>query len=217
MAWTRKCKAVVAFIILELLEDPNDRVKRGKTRELLKERAEKEMFHTVIQLSLQGTPAFKETMRISPDQAKKFWTQLNRTYANRAPKWTENHFSRWIATHTRSWLPIENEKLPCEIYSNCWEWKIVVWQKKITIREYRLFFFWAAKSKQSAESILSLVSSHCRRVKMAQQSEHEPRYLPEEVRVLTEQMSQPYQSIVSLFLDARKVEEVIQARASIKM
>ena len=59
MASTRKRKAVVAFIIVELLEDPNDRVKRGKTRELLKERAEKEMFHTVIQLSLQGTPAFK--------------------------------------------------------------------------------------------------------------------------------------------------------------
>ena len=67
-ALTRKRKAVVAFMILELLEDPNDRVKRGKTREWLKERAEKGMFQIVIQLSLQDTPAFKEMMRMSPDQ-----------------------------------------------------------------------------------------------------------------------------------------------------
>ena len=62
-----KEKAVVAFMILELLED---RVKRGKTREWLKERAEKGMFQTVIKLSLQDTPAFKEIMRMSPDQFK---------------------------------------------------------------------------------------------------------------------------------------------------
>ena len=69
-ALTRKRKALVAFMILELLEDPNDRVKRGKTREWLKERAEKGMFQTVMQLSLQDTPAFKEMMRMSPDQFK---------------------------------------------------------------------------------------------------------------------------------------------------
>ena len=47
-----------------------DRVKRGKTREWLKERAEKGVFQTVIKLSLQDTPAFKEIMRMSPDQFK---------------------------------------------------------------------------------------------------------------------------------------------------
>ena len=54
-------------MILELLED---RFKRGKTREWLKERAEKGMFQTVIKLSLQDTPAFKQIMRMSPDQFK---------------------------------------------------------------------------------------------------------------------------------------------------
>jgi len=52
-------------MILELLED---RVKRGKTRELLKGWAEKGMYQTVIKLSLQDMPAFKEIMRMSPDQ-----------------------------------------------------------------------------------------------------------------------------------------------------
>ena len=69
-ALTRKRRAVVAFMILELLEDPNDRVERGKPREWLRERAEKGMFQTVIQLSLQDTPAFKEIMGMSPDQFK---------------------------------------------------------------------------------------------------------------------------------------------------
>ena len=64
MALTRKRKAVVAFMILELLEDPNDRVKRGKTREWLEERAEKGMFQTVIKLSLQDTPAFKDMIQL---------------------------------------------------------------------------------------------------------------------------------------------------------
>ena len=53
--------------MLELLED---RLKRGKTREWLKERAEKGVFQTVSKLSLQDTPAFKEIMRMSPDQFK---------------------------------------------------------------------------------------------------------------------------------------------------
>ena len=51
-------------MILELLEGPNDRVKRGKTREWLEERAEKGMFRTVIQLSLQDTPAFKDIIQL---------------------------------------------------------------------------------------------------------------------------------------------------------
>ena len=54
-------------MIHELLED---RFKRGKTREWLNERAEKGMFQTVIKLSLQDTPAFKEIMRMSPGQFK---------------------------------------------------------------------------------------------------------------------------------------------------
>ena len=69
MALTSKRKAVVAFVILKLLEDPNDRVKRGKTREWLKERAEKGMFQTVIQLSQQDTPAFKEMIQL-PNPSK---------------------------------------------------------------------------------------------------------------------------------------------------
>ena len=76
-------------MILELLED---RVKRGKTREWLKERAEKGMFQTVITLSLQDTPAFKEIMRMSPDQFKEILnaTEPDIQYANRAPKWMVN-------------------------------------------------------------------------------------------------------------------------------
>ena len=69
MTLTRKRKAVAPFMILELLEDPNDRVERGKTREWLKERAEKGMFQTVIQLSLQDTPAFKKTIQL-PNPSK---------------------------------------------------------------------------------------------------------------------------------------------------
>ncbi|XP_068684921.1 uncharacterized protein [Montipora foliosa] len=70
MALTHKRKALIAFMVLELLGGPNDRVKRGKTSEWLKERSEKGIFQTVIQLSLQDTPAFKEMMRMSPDQFK---------------------------------------------------------------------------------------------------------------------------------------------------
>ena len=52
---------------------------------------------------------------------------------------------------------------------------------------------------------------------MVQQSEQQLSHLLEEVRVLTEQMSQPNQSNVisaevSVFLGARKVDKVIQAR-----
>ena len=38
--------------------------------EWLKERAENGVFQTVIKISLQDTPAFKEIMRMSPDQFK---------------------------------------------------------------------------------------------------------------------------------------------------
>ena len=89
MALTRKRKAVVAFTILELLEDLNDLVKRGKTREWLewlKERAEKGMFQTVIQLSLQDAPAFKEMMRMSPDQFKEILNAIEPDICKRSTK-----------------------------------------------------------------------------------------------------------------------------------
>ncbi|KAK2561668.1 Protein ALP1-like [Acropora cervicornis] len=85
MALARKRKAVVAFMILELLEDPNDRVKRGKTREWLKERAEKGMFQTIIQLSLQDTPAFKEMMRMSRimPSSEQEWLQIAKQFKDK--------------------------------------------------------------------------------------------------------------------------------------
>ena len=71
-------------------------------------------------------------------------------------------------------------------------------RKKITTREYRSVFFEALSlSSQRRVLYLSLVSSPSRRVKMAQQSEHQLRHLLEEVRVLTEQISQRNQSNVS--------------------
>ena len=48
--------------------EANDGVKRRKTREWLRERAKKDMFYAVVQLLLQDPPAFKEMMRMSPDQ-----------------------------------------------------------------------------------------------------------------------------------------------------
>ena len=74
-------------MILELLED---RVKRGKTWEWLKERAEKGMFQTVIKLSLQDTPAFKQIMRMRQDQFKEILDATELTYAYRAPTWAVN-------------------------------------------------------------------------------------------------------------------------------
>ena len=66
---TRKRKALVAFMIQDLFEGTNDGVRRGKNREWLRKRAEKVIFQTVLQLSLQDTPAFiKEIMRMSLEQ-----------------------------------------------------------------------------------------------------------------------------------------------------
>ena len=86
IALTRKRKAVVAFMILELLGDPNDLVKQGKTREWLKERAEKGMFQTVIQLSLLDTPAFKEMMRMSSDQFKEILNAIEQDICKQSTK-----------------------------------------------------------------------------------------------------------------------------------
>ena len=86
MALIRKRKEVVAFTILELLEDLNDLVKQRKTSEWLKEGAEKGMFQTVIQLSLQDAPAFKEMMRMSPDQFKEILNAIEPDICKRSTK-----------------------------------------------------------------------------------------------------------------------------------
>ena len=73
-------------------------------------------------------------------------------------------------------------------------------RKKITIRELISISFFSEPGSLSSQwrvSYLPLVSGPCCRVKMAQQSEQQLRHLLEEVRVLTEQMSQPNQSNVS--------------------
>ena len=55
-----------------------------------------------------------------------------------------NYQSRTKNCHTRFIVTVENEKS--------------LYDKKITVREYRLVFFLAAKPKQSAESILEGLS-----------------------------------------------------------
>ena len=109
-------------------------------------------------------------------------------------------------------LLYENEKLLCEIIitnperNTAIRLRLIVtvenekslYQKKITIGAFRLVCFEPlGLDSQRRVFYLSLVSSPCRRVKMAQQSEHQPRHLLEEVRVLTEQISQRNQSNVS--------------------
>ena len=41
----------------------------------------------------------------------------------------------------------------CDFFINCWQWKIIVWEKEITIRDYRLVFSELVRHDQSAESI----------------------------------------------------------------
>ena len=65
-----------------------------------------------------------------------------------------NCYTRMKKCHARSKLPVENEKLPCEICINCRQWKIV-WEKEITIWHYQLVFSEPLRRNQSAESILS--------------------------------------------------------------
>ena len=55
-------------MVVELFEDAYEGAKRRKNGEWLRERTEKGLFNTVIQLSLQDTPVFKEMMRMNPDQ-----------------------------------------------------------------------------------------------------------------------------------------------------
>ena len=46
-------------MVPELLEGENDGIKRGQTRKRLRERVEKGMFHTILQLLLQDTPQIR--------------------------------------------------------------------------------------------------------------------------------------------------------------
>ena len=84
------------------------------------------------------------------------------------------------------------------LYRSYWFSKEYCWKNR-----FSLSCIWSCRirnrSSQRRVFYLSLVSSPCRRVKMTQQWEHEPRHLLafEEVRVLTEQMSQPNRSNVS--------------------
>lgn len=55
-------------MVVELFEDEYEGAKRVKNKELLRERTEKGLFHTVVQVSLQDTPAFKEMMKMNTDQ-----------------------------------------------------------------------------------------------------------------------------------------------------
>ena len=99
MVLTRKRKARKEFMVLELFEGVNDGVKRRKTREWLRERAEKGMFLTLVQLSLQDTPAFKEMMRMSPDQ----FTQILNAILNRTSATTRSSSSAiFVANDARS-------------------------------------------------------------------------------------------------------------------
>ena len=50
---TRKRKGLVAFVVLKLLVDANSGVKREKSRKRLRDQAEKRLFPTAEQLSLE--------------------------------------------------------------------------------------------------------------------------------------------------------------------
>ena len=66
-----KRKVLVAFVMLELLEEENESIKRGQTREEWRERVEKSTFHTILQLLLQQK-------RYNPDQM----AQISNTIAS---------------------------------------------------------------------------------------------------------------------------------------
>ena len=95
-----------------------------------------------------------------------------------------NYQSRTKNWHTRFIVTVENEKSLYEKKNHHSRISISFFSEPLSLISQRRVFY------------LSLVSSPCR-VKMAQQSEHQPRHLLEEVRVLTEQMSQPNQSNAS--------------------
>ena len=69
-ARARKRKAVAALVILNILEEGEERGwKRGKTREWIKGREEKGYFNNIIQeFSIEDTATFKEMMRMSHEE-----------------------------------------------------------------------------------------------------------------------------------------------------
>ena len=86
-------------------------------------------------------------------------------------KWDEFKITTWDSKNTvweieitiREWKTVMRDHNCQSRTKNCYTRFIVTvenrcMRKKITIREYRLVFFWAAKPKQSAESILEELS-----------------------------------------------------------
>ena len=131
MAVTRKQKALVAFMVLELLGDPNDRVKRGKTSEWLKERSEKGMFQSVIQLSLQDTPAFKDMMRMSPDQFKEILNAIEPDICKQSTKMGSLLRSRYLCGHA-TLLPRQTKAASFELHSFPFLW--TAWRMHVIMR-----------------------------------------------------------------------------------
>ena len=62
----RKRRAVAALIILELVEEYDE---RGKTRKWIRRRKEKGYFDNIVkELSIEDTAAYKEMMRMSHEE-----------------------------------------------------------------------------------------------------------------------------------------------------
>lgn len=66
--------------------------KREQTKKWLRERGWKVMFHTVVQLTVR--PRFRRWREWARINSWKFLMQLNRTSANRLPKWMVNRLVR---------------------------------------------------------------------------------------------------------------------------
>ena len=146
-------------MILELLED---RFKRGKTREWLKELAENGMFQTVIKLSLQDTPAFKEIMRMSPDQFKEI---LNAT---------EPHICKQCTNMGgEPIVPIERRALTLRFLATCESFRSLHFQFRITRSaiSYILTEVCEAIPKKLGPSYLKVPSSEQEWIQIAKQFE----------------------------------------------
>ena len=65
----RKHRAVAALIILEIAEDDERVIKKGKTRKWIRRRKEKGYFDNIVrELSIEDTAAYKEVMRMSHEE-----------------------------------------------------------------------------------------------------------------------------------------------------
>ena len=64
-----KRRAVAALIILEIAEDDERVIKKGKTRKWIRRRKEKGYFDNIVrELSIEDTAAYKEMMRMSHEE-----------------------------------------------------------------------------------------------------------------------------------------------------